>query len=71
MCIGGFGRSTTVVQAVDPAAEERVAEEKRKATEERKVRKQEALAETVQATTRGVGRRSLITGSGGGRGYFG
>jgi len=70
MCIGGFGKSTTIVQAVDPAAEERVAEEKRKATEERKVRKQESLAQAVEATTRGVGRRSLITGPGGGMGYF-
>jgi hypothetical protein len=29
------------------------------------------LAEAVEATTRGAGRRSLITGSSGGRGYFG
>ncbi len=69
MCIGGFGK-TTVVQAVDPIAREEAAERKRQVTEQRKVRKQESLAQTVEATTRGVGRRSLITGPGGGMGYF-
>jgi|TARA_R100000234_G_scaffold49006_1_gene29386 hypothetical protein len=69
MCIGGFGK-TTVVQAVDPIAREEAAERKRVVTEQRKTRKQESLAQTVEATTRGVGRRSLITGPGGGMGYF-
>ena len=68
MCIGGGGYSGP---AVDPAAEAEAAERKARALEERKERKQEALAESVEATTRGSGRRSLITGSGGGRGYFG
>ena len=68
MCIGG-GDPTG--PAVDPAAEAEAAERKRQNLEERKERKQEALAQSVEATTRGSGRRSLITGSGGGRGYFG
>jgi hypothetical protein len=67
MCIGGGYRGP----AVDPAAEAEAAERKRQNLEERRERKQEALAESVEATTRGTGRRSLITGSGGGRGYFG
>lgn len=67
MCIGGGYRGP----AVDPAAEAEAAERKRKNLEERKERKQEALADAVEATTRGSGRRSLITGSRGGRGYFG
>ena len=68
MCIGGDSYRGP---AVDPAAEAEAAEQKRKNLEERKERKQEALAQSVEATTRGTGRRSLITGSGGGRGYFG
>lgn len=68
MCIGGGGPSGP---AVDPAAEAEAAERKRTALEERKQRKADVLAESVEATTRGSGRRSLITGSGGGRGYFG
>jgi len=68
MCIGGSGPTGP---AVDPAAEAEAEETKRRNLEERKQRKQESLAETVEATTRGAGRRSLITGSGGGRGYFG
>ena len=68
MCIGGSGQTGP---AVDPAAEAEPAERKRQNLEERKERKQEALAQSVEATTRGSGRRSLITGSGGGRGYFG
>jgi hypothetical protein len=68
MCIGGSGPSGP---AVDPAAEAEAAERKRTALEERRERKQESLAQAVEATTRGAGRRSLITGSGGGRGYFG
>ena len=68
MCIEGSGPSGP---AVDPAAEAEAAEQKRRNLEERRERKQEALAEAVEATTRGAGRRSLITGSSGGRGYFG
>ena len=68
MCIGGSGPRGP---AVDPAAEAEAEETKRRNPEERKQRKQESLAESVEATTRGPGRRSLITGSGGGRGYFG
>ena len=68
MCIGGGGYRGP---AVDHAAEAEAAEQKRKNLEERKERKQEVLAEAVEATTRGTGRRSLNTGSGGGRGYFG
>lgn len=67
MCIGGGYKGP----AVDPAAEAEVADRKAKALEERKQRKADVLAESVEATTRGSGRRSLITGSGGGRGYFG
>lgn len=67
MCIGGGGPSGP---AVDPAAEAEREQREQAALEERKTRKQEALAQSVEATTRGAGRRSLITGSGGGMGYF-
>ncbi len=67
MCIGGSGPSGP---AVDPRVEAEAAERKRQSLEERKQRKQESLAEAVEATTSGSGRRSLITGPGGGMGYF-
>lgn len=67
MCIGGGGGGGP---AVDPAAQAEAEESKRKNVEERKSRKQEALMASVEATSRGSGRRSLITGSGGGMGFF-
>ena len=49
MCIGGGGYRGP---AVDPAAEAEAAEQKQKNLEERKERKQEALAEAVGNATR-------------------
>jgi len=66
MCIGGGYRGP----AVDPEAEAEQERRKEAALSEKRGRKQEALAESVEATSRGSGRRSLITGSGGGMGYF-
>ena len=68
MCIGGGGSSGP---AVDPAAEAEREQKRSTALAERKERKADVLAQAVEATTRGSGRRSLITGSGGGMGYFG
>ena len=67
MCIGSSGPSGP---AVDPAAEAEREERQRTALAERRQRKADVLAQSVEATTRGSGRRSLITGSGGGMGYF-
>lgn len=67
MCIGGGGPRGP---AVDPQAEAEAERQRTAAVEERKQRKQESLAQDVAATTRGAGRRSLITGPGGGMGYY-
>ena len=66
MCIGGGSRSP----AVDPEAEAEQARQREANLQERRDRKQEALADAVEATQKGTGRRSLISGPGGGMGYF-
>jgi len=66
MCIGGGYRGP----AVDPEAEAEEERRKQSALSEKRERKQEVLDASVEATSRGSGRRSLITGSGGGMGYF-
>lgn len=65
MCIGGGSG----VSGVDPAAKAEQEEQRQKAMAEKKEAKTTALAESVEAA-RGTGRRSLITGTGGGMGYF-
>lgn len=67
MCIGGGGSSGP---AVDPEAEAEQARQREANLQERKDRKQEALGAAIEATQRGTGRRSLISGPGGGMGYF-
>ncbi len=66
MCIGGGSRGP----AVDPEAEAEQARQREANLQERRDRKQEALADAVEATQKGTGRRSLISGPGGGMGYF-
>jgi hypothetical protein len=66
MCIGGGYRGP----AVDPEAEAEEERRKQSALSEKRERKQEVLDASVEATSKGSGRRSLITGSGGGMGYF-
>ena len=67
MCLPGGSSKTP---APDPElAKERESE---KAKEQFKMAemKQEALEETVSQKRKGTGRRSLLTGSGGGIGYY-
>lgn len=54
----------------DPAVAAQQAEQKRQETEKKAERRQEALSETVSRRRGGRGRRSLITGSGGGMGFY-
>ena len=66
MCLGGSSPTPTP----DPElAKERESE---KAKEQAKTAdmKQEALEENVSQKRKGTGRRSLLTGSGGGIGYY-
>lgn len=58
------------VPAVDPAAEAERQRAAEAAEQEKRSRKQEALMETAEAKRGGAGRRSLLTGTGGGAGYF-
>ena len=66
MCLG----SSPKTPAPDPEVE--MERESQKAKEQAKTAdmKQEALEETVSQKRKGTGRRSLLTGSGGGIGYY-
>ena len=66
MCIGR-GPSTL---SLDPSVKAEQEAQKAKAMEEKKTAKQDALEQTVSEMRRGRGRRSLISGSGGGMGYY-
>ncbi len=68
MCLPGM--SSGGGGGVDPAAQAEADEKKRQNLETRKERRQDVLSQTIAATQRGSGRRSLITGPGGGMGYF-
>lgn len=56
--------------APDPEVKMEREAEKEKEQTKTKVMKQEALEETVSNKRKGTGRRSLLTGSGGGIGYY-
>ena len=66
MCIGR-GPSTL---SLDPSVKAEQEAQKAKAMEEKKTAKQESLEQTVSEMRRGRGRRSLISGSSGGMGYY-
>jgi len=67
MCIGGRSPSPP---APDPELEKERESEKAKEQVKTKEMKQEALEETVSRKRKGTGRRSLLTGSGGGVGFY-
>tara|TARA_R110002073_G_scaffold129366_4_gene275721 strand:- start:746 stop:964 length:219 start_codon:yes stop_codon:yes gene_type:complete len=67
MCIGGRSPSPP---APDPEVEMERESEKAKEQVKTKEMKQEALEETVSRRRKGTGRRSLLTGSGGGVGFY-
>jgi hypothetical protein len=67
MCIGGRSPSPP---APDPEVEMERESEKAKEQVKTKEMKQEALEETVSRKRKGTGRRSLLTGSGGGVGFY-
>jgi len=66
MCI--MGREKTPRE--DPAAKEQRLEAIAKEQSEKKVLKQEALSQKVAGIRGGSGRRTLISSSGGGMGYY-
>lgn len=67
MCIGGRSPSPP---APDPEVEMERESEKAKEQVKTSEMKQEALEETVSRKRKGTGRRSLLTGSGGGVGFY-
>lgn len=67
MCIGGRSPSPP---APDPELEKERESEKAKEQVKTSEMKQEALEETVSRKRKGTGRRSLLTGSGGGVGFY-
>ena len=67
MCIGGRSPSPP---APDPEVEMERESEKAKEQVKTSEMKQEALEETVSRKRKGTGRRSLLTGQGGGVGYY-
>jgi|TARA_R110002020_G_scaffold182410_2_gene377817 hypothetical protein len=66
MCVGRGPKTPSV----DPAIKAQQEADRAKALEEKKGAKQEALEETVKSMRKGSGRRSLISGSGGGVGFY-
>lgn len=67
MCLPGGGSKTP---APDPQVEMERESEKAKEQARTTEMKQEALEETVSRKRRGTGRRSLLSGSGGGIGFY-
>ena len=67
MCLGGSRPSPP---QPDPEAEKERESEKAKEQVKTAEMKQEALEETVSQKRKGTGRRSLLTGSGGGIGFY-
>ena len=66
MCLGG----SSPTPKPDPEAEKERESEKAKEQVKTAEMKQEALEETVSQKRKGTGRRSLLTGSGGGIGFY-
>lgn len=67
MCIGGGGYKAP---AEDPAVKQQREESIQKEQAERKTIRQQALETRVKGIRGGSGRRSLITSSGGGMGFY-
>tara|TARA_R110001632_G_scaffold137454_2_gene253095 strand:+ start:278 stop:496 length:219 start_codon:yes stop_codon:yes gene_type:complete len=67
MCLG---RSSPPPPAPDPQLAKDRESEKAKEQAKTAEMKQEALEENVSQKRKGTGRRSLLTGSGGGIGYY-
>jgi hypothetical protein len=67
MCLPGGGSKTP---APDPQLEKERESEKAKEQAKTTEMKQEALEETVSRRRKGTGRRSLLSGSGGGVGFY-
>lgn len=70
MCVGPFRPKRQAAPAPDPVVQQQAEEAQAKATEKAKTRKQEALEQTLTRIRGGRGRRSLITGSRGGMGFY-
>lgn len=66
MCLGG----SSPAPKPDPEAEMERESEKQKEQTKTAEMKQEALEESVSGKRKGTGRRSLLTGSGGGIGFY-
>jgi len=66
MCLGSSPRTP----APDPQVAKERESEKAKEQVKTSEMKQDALEETVSQKRKGTGRRSLLTGSGGGIGYY-
>ena len=66
MCLGGSPKSPPPDPIVEQEREAAKAEEQVKKAEMR----QDALEETVTRKRKGTGRRSLLSGSGGGIGFY-
>jgi len=67
MCIGGGGGGGGGTPQPDTSQQESQIEQEQ--TKKKKA-KQEALSETIAMKKGGKGRRSLISGTGGGMGYY-
>ena len=65
MCLGGGSKPKE-----DPAVKQEQESQKAEETQQKKVRKQEALGETLTAMRGGRGRRSLIKSGSGGMGFY-
>jgi|DEB0MinimDraft_10_1074344.scaffolds.fasta_scaffold04192_9 hypothetical protein len=66
MCVG----RTPKAPQTDPAVEAQQTEQRQQEQAVKSERRQTALAETVSRRRGGRGRRSLITGSSGGMGFY-
>ena len=66
MCVGRTPKAPTT----DPAVEAQQAEQKAQETQKKATRRQESLQQTVASRRGGRGRRSLISGTGGGMGFY-
>ena len=70
MCVGPMKPKRPAAPTPDPAIEAEQKEQKEQATEEAKSRRDTALEESVSRVRGGRGRRSLITSSRGGMGFY-
>jgi len=66
MCLGGGGSKPKE----DPVVKQEQESQKAEEVQQKKVRKQEALSDTLTTMRGGRGRRSLIKSGSGGMGYY-